>query len=188
METNQVSKPTTETTTAAPTPAADTYFKKAQYNMPLFIGGERIEFEPLGSNYGVIRVPAEDEATRTNLVRMSEAHRGVVQISLEEYENLKKKLPWTPSAPKSKQKLKVWERNFRRPQHQKSAASAAAESRPLASPPGVVGSGTVVGGGGAPAGPGVPLTPAFKRMSSAASGPVVRTPTIDKLAKAEPKA
>ena len=169
---------------SAPEPPQEIrYWKKVQVNMPFFAGGNRVQFEHLDTNIGVIAVlpGAPNDVVRDALHRAAEARKGgVVEITEAQYNDLKKKLPLTLSAPKRKPMLQVWDRRGPRAKlpASKSAANAAGgtdKTLTTSSTPGSVGSGVAVGGGGAPAGPGAPLNPATRKL---VKSPVMRKPKV----------
>ena len=173
------------TTAIADGPGETIWFKKVQVNMPFFAGGERVQFEQLDTNIGVLCIPPWGSAiVREALLRAAKDRRGgVVVITEALYQDLKKKLPLTQSAPKRRPMLQIWDRNARfnknKPASKNPASLAEGDAGQRASTsPGPVGSGVVVGGGGAPAGPGAPLNPATRKLSK---WPVMRKPEIAKL-------
>lgn len=108
----------------APIAPADVFFKKVMVNMPFIVAGQRVGFEVLDKNTGVIRLHTHrDTAVVVALTAAANARKGgIVLIDEAQYESLKKKLPLTTSAQRSKpQRLQVWRgpQPIKRPQESK---------------------------------------------------------------------
>ena len=77
------------------------FFKKELVSNVLKSNGTPVPFEVLGGNTGVIKL---DTVTSTPLIedlRKVAGTRGVVEISEDTYESLKKNRPYSPSAQRS---------------------------------------------------------------------------------------
>jgi len=167
-----------------PLPPQVRCFKKVLFNLPFYVDGKAVAFTPLDQNYGVLEI-APDTPDNARIVealtRAADARKGgIVAVTKEQLEGLKKKLPLKPSASKRKNTLAVWQRpglKPNRPEMRGGRGASVAAGGETASTGGV-GSRPVVGGGTVAAGPAAVLTPALARKGG---GPTLRVPQIAKL-------
>jgi len=82
---------------------ATIWFEKALLTSKAIVNGKAVQFEELSGNHGVLALDSEkDAATIAGLDALrAMGVGGVRRVTQEQYENLKKKLPWQPSKPKS---------------------------------------------------------------------------------------
>lgn len=186
-----MSTPTTETEIASPTPTgppapvqpAFHFFKKVQINMPLFVNHQRVPFEALDQNIGVLKLTnTTEQQVLIGALRATAAARrgGVIVITESDYEELKKKWPLKPSVPKPRSDVRIFRKTLprRAPNANPAAGAANVAGKPnTTSVAGVVGA-AAVGGGEAPAGSGASTTPALGRRLR---GTALRIPTIKRL-------
>jgi len=90
------------------------WFRKLMASIPFFADKTRVQFEPISGNNGVIAINAQEQPSVYQALASAAAARkgGVLAITSEEYEDLKKKRGWTPSEAKSTrmtETLRVWE-------------------------------------------------------------------------------
>lgn len=99
---------TTPETAPPPAPPQLGYFKKIFVNQPFFVERERVEFEVLGGELGVIATPKGSllDQALTEAARVKRG--GIVVIDAPTYDDLKKKRPFAPSAKKSKPTLQIF--------------------------------------------------------------------------------
>ncbi len=167
--------------TPQPKPSTTLYFKKVLASMGFYINRVQVPFEHLAQNTGVLKIDASDPAAPV-LTAAAKANRGgIVAISEEEYEGLKKKLPFNPLAIKSRQpKLRILQTEPPRRPSPASAPVAAVE--PISGRAGV----GPVGGRGTGEGTGMPapapVPPALTEPSfKPAVGPKnYKTPVLKK--------
>lgn len=180
-----------------PTPAKPTtdkanslFFKKVMFQTPLFVEKQKVNFEPLGGNIGVIMVePLSPLATA--LTTLALANRGgVVAIDESIYDDLKKKQPLLASLKKSKpQRVQVLQtpNPFVRKSRSVAAGVAPAVDKQSASS-GVLGR----GGESADAGAGIPASAPAANGFKPATGtkqfrmPVTKQTTSRSLEGGEP--
>jgi hypothetical protein len=81
------------------------YYRKEITSVPFFAAGARVMFEQLAGNTGVLAVE-DTEQNKSFILALDEAAKkrvgGVVMIDAEQYEDLKKKRPYDPSANRSR--------------------------------------------------------------------------------------
>lgn len=171
-----VAKPTS-------TKAKRCYFKKVLANMAFFVNGQKVPFEMLDQNLGVA-VFEEGTEFAEGCASAAKAKRGgIVLIDEQIYDDLKKKYPFTPFAPKLKKpRLSVFNQTVQsrpqnQPSQQKSVVVAAGKSSTGSSSEaqrvGLVGGGEGAGGAGTPSAP-QPFAPATVRKPKAGKAPVIK--------------
>lgn len=106
------------------------HFRKELVSNPVMIGGNRVAFEVLSGNRGVIVLDEEkpeDVEVIKGLKEFAEKHKfGVVAVSAEEYENVKKNNPPATLSPRRKeQKLRVMQRSLPKKSNPTKAVPAA---------------------------------------------------------------
>lgn len=91
---------TQATPAAAPAPV---YFRKEIASTQFFVKGRAVDFELLDGNRGVGRFdPAKDAELIAGMNEAAAKHRGgIVKITAQEYEDLKKNHPYSPSSSNS---------------------------------------------------------------------------------------
>lgn len=121
-------------TDEAPAPSTRVYFSKALLTSKIMVGDKvprYPDWEPLDGNQGVISLDSVADAEMISGLNkcVSDQMGGVLKISSEEYETLKKNRPWKESAPKSwlSEPLKVAGRQgFKPPEPKPSIAAQSA--------------------------------------------------------------
>lgn len=119
------------------------YFRKELLSNPVLVKGQRVPFEPLSNNRGVIVLDEEKPehaAFIADLKELALKHKfGVVAINAEEYEAQKKtNPPVIPSVKKKSEKLRVMQPLLKRGSTSPEKAVPAASGRraiPVANPP-----------------------------------------------------
>lgn len=91
-------------TTSAPADGM-LYFKKVFFSTTYYVNGKPVQFEPLDRNFGVLKISASDPVASA-LIASARANGGkgrggIVAITEQEAEELKKKLPFKSPAVKS---------------------------------------------------------------------------------------
>ena len=145
--------PTPEVPPTEAPPKNVRYFKKVLANMPFFVNGKRVPFEPIDQNMGVATFEEGSEFYEGCLSAAQQRRGGVVLINAQIYEDLKKNHPFKPSATNlPKPRLAV----FRQPGPPRKSpspangtgAAVAVKGNPVASPGEVQRVGPVGGGEG----------------------------------------
>lgn len=146
--------------------------------MPFVVESKVMQFQALDGNVGVLCLTTGvDDAAIAALDKAADARRGgIVKITEAQLEELKKKLPLTPSVLKRKPMLQVWQNQPQRLKPKQPVAQPAnAVAASKTSAPGV-GSQAVGGGTVAVSSAAVPA-PSVARRSG---GPVLRKPQSGK--------
>lgn len=112
------------------------FFRKELIQNPILVAGKRVEFKPLANNRGVIELDEEnaESATVVSALKDFAARRkyGVVAITPEDYEGLKKNILTLPPSSKRKEKLKVMQPLLK--PKQSSPVKAAPDVKPPVTP------------------------------------------------------
>ena len=163
---------------AEPVQSTKRCYKKVQINMPFIVDNKVMQFQALDGNVGVLCLTTGvDDAAIAALDKAADAKRGgIVKITEQQLEELKKKLPLTPFAPKRKPMLQLWQNQPPKLKPKLPVAPVAnAVVASKTSAPGV-GSQAVGGGTVAVSSAAVPA-PSVARRSG---GPVLRKPVSGK--------
>lgn len=136
-------------------------FKKVNVALPFFFNGKPVRFEALGGNVGIITLnaPADDELIAA-LDQAADARRGgVVPITAQERDELKKNPPLTRSKRDSQPAIRVWNDKPRALNRglDESAVPKIALPRPASTLPSGSGSETTSGVGGSFRGSAAPV-------------------------------
>lgn len=75
------------------------YFQKEILGNAFIVQGKPVPFEPLDGNRGVIALNPATDATTIEALNKSAGRMGIIKISAQEYEDLKKNHPFNPSQP-----------------------------------------------------------------------------------------
>lgn len=86
---------------------ANVYFKKEIPGRALIIGGNTIPVETLSRDVGVLKLDTEQDAALIGQLNMAVGRKGLVKISAEEYDELKKKSSVTESPSSSRVNAKL---------------------------------------------------------------------------------
>ena len=81
-------------------PPSHVYFKKFNTGLPFYVERQRVAFEPLDRNFGVLKISPLDPIVPGLMAAATAKRGGVSLISEAQYEELKKKLPLRSLAPK----------------------------------------------------------------------------------------